>query len=144
MKMVINEKTIKSIIRESVKEYLKEIEDVDFEDPTGGDMIDNEDEVWQKHGNKNRFDDNYGMLGVLAQGDDDDDLTKYARSVRSSEDDSVQAFRGDYPDFEPSFESSDNTDYLLGKDTHSLSETINRAVNKAFKKVVNESIKKNK
>jgi hypothetical protein len=104
----------------------------------------NLDDIWNDYGNNNRFDD-HGVNGVLAQSDDDDLVSRYAKSIRSSFADSKNAFDDTYGDSETplAWTSAENKKYLSKKYSDGLNESINKAVNKAFKKVVAE-IKKMK
>jgi hypothetical protein len=137
MKKVINENTIKSIVRESLLNYLKESMDIDTapEEVMEGEEL-SDDEMWDKYGNENRLDNIDGMYGILAQGDDEDDLTRYARSIRSSFADSEDAFAKEYGEKNDDIDiSPENSNYLSGKFSQ---KSIEEAVNKAFKKIVNE------
>jgi hypothetical protein len=137
MKKVINENTIKSIVRESLLNYLKESMDIDTapEEVMEGEEL-SDDEMWDKYGNENRLDNIDGMYGILAQGDDEDDLTRYARSIRSSFADSEDAFAKEYGEKNDDIDiSPENSNYLSGKYSQ---KSIEEAVNKAFKKIVNE------
>lgn len=132
MKKVINENTIKSIVRESLLNYLRESMDM-------GDEALSNDEMWNKYGNENRLDNTDGMYGVLAQGDNDDDLTRYARSIRSSFADSEDAFAKEYGEKNDDIDiSPENSNYLSGKYMKSKysQKSIEEAVNRAFKKLV--------
>ena len=128
MKKTINENTIKSIVRESLKNYLKESIDMNSSDGWTPEM----DDMWDEFGNNNIHDTD-GTFGVLAQGDDNDHVSRVARSVRSTKSDTDANMRayGDEPD---EFASDDNAEYLRDKMFESI---INRAVNEAFKKAVN-------
>jgi hypothetical protein len=137
MKKVINENTIKSIVRESLLNYLKESMDIDTapEEVMEGEEL-SDDEMWDKYGNENRLDNIDGMYGILAQGDNEDDLTRYARSIRSSFADSEDAFAKEYGEKNDDIDiSPENSNYLSGKYSQ---KSIEEAVNKAFKKIVNE------
>ena len=128
MKKTINENTIKSIVRESLKNYLKESIDMNSSDGWTPEM----DDMWDEFGNNNIHDTD-GTFGVLAQGDDNDHVSRVARSLRSTKSDTDANMRayGDEPD---EFASDDNAEYLRDKMFESI---INRAVNEAFKKAVN-------
>jgi hypothetical protein len=137
MKKVINENTIKSIVRESLLNYLRESMDMGYtpDEAMGGEAL-SDDEMWDKYGNENRLDNIDGMYGILAQGDDEDDLTRYARSIRSSFADSEDAFAKEYGEKNDDIDiSPENSNYLSGKYSQ---KSIEEAVNKAFKKIVNE------
>jgi hypothetical protein len=74
-------------------EYIKaRWEDKDFDDYEKGDE---EEDMWDAHGNGNLEDTN-GLYGMMAQGDEDDDATKYARAVRSTDDETYDAYGSDY------------------------------------------------
>ena len=140
MKKIINENTIKSIVRESLLNYLRESMDMG-ETPEevmeGGALSD--DEMWDKYGNENRLDNTDGMYGVLAQGDNEDDLTRYARSIRSSFADSEDAYAKEYGEKNDDIDiSPENSDYLSGKYMKSKfsQKSIEEAVNRAFKKLI--------
>ena len=128
MKKTINENTIKSIVRESLKNYLKESMDINSSEGWTPEM----DDMWDEFGNNNIHDTD-GTFGVLAQGDDNDHVSRVARSLRSTKSDTDANMRayGDEPD---EFASDDNAEYLRDKMFESI---INRAVNEAFKKAVN-------
>ena len=128
MKKTINESTIKSLVRESLKNYLRESMDMNNSDGWTPEM----DDMWDEYGNNNVHDTN-GAFGILAQGDDDDYVSRVAKSLRSTKSDTDANMRayGDEPD---EFASDDNAEYLRDKMFESI---INRAVNEAFKKAVN-------
>lgn len=128
MKKTINENTIKSIVRESLKNYLKESMDMNSSEGWTPEM----DDMWDEFGNNNIHDTD-GTFGVLAQGDDNDHVSRVAKSLRSTKSDTDANMRayGDEPD---KFASDDNAEYLRDKMFESI---INRAVNEAFKKAVN-------
>lgn len=128
MKKTINENTIKSIVRESLKNYLKESMDMNSSEGWTPEM----DDMWDEFGNNNIHDTD-GTFGVLAQGDDNDHVSRVAKSLRSTKSDTDANMRayGDEPD---EFASDDNAEYLRDKMFESI---INRAVNEAFKKAVN-------
>lgn len=127
MKKVINENTIKSIVRESLKNYLKESMDMNNSEGWTPDM----DDMWDEFGNNNVHDTD-GAFGVLAQGDNDDHVSRVARSLRSTKFD-TDANMGTYGDEADEFASDDNAEYLRDKMFESI---INRAVNEAFKKTM--------
>ena len=128
MKKTINENTIKSIVRESLKNYLKESMDINSSEGWTPEM----DDMWDEFGNNNIHDTD-GTFGVLAQGDDNDHVSRVAKSLRSTKSDTDANMRayGDEPD---EFASDDNAEYLRSKMFESI---INRVVNEAFKKAVN-------
>lgn len=128
MKKTINENTIKSIVRESLKNYLKESMNMNSSEGWTPEM----DDMWDEFGNNNIHDTD-GTFGVLAQGDDNDHVSRVAKSLRSTKSDTDANMRayGDEPD---EFASDDNAEYLRDKMFESI---INRAVNEAFKKAVN-------
>ena len=128
MKKTINENTIKSIVRESLKNYLKESMDMNSSEGWTPEM----DDMWDEFGNNNIHDTD-GTFGVLAQGDDNDHVSRVAKSLKSTKSDTDANMRayGDEPD---EFASDDNAEYLRDKMFESI---INRAVNEAFKKAVN-------
>ena len=128
MKKVINENTIKSIVRESLKNYLKESMCM-AEDSEG--WTPEMDDMWDEFGNNNVHDTD-GAFGVLAQGNDDDHVSRVARSLRSTKFD-TDANMGAYGDEADEFASDDNAEYLRDKMFESI---INRAVNEAFKKTM--------
>lgn len=135
MKKVINENTIKSIVRESLLNYLRESMDMGYtpDEVMEGEAL-SDDEMWDRYGNENRLDNTDGMYGVLAQGDNEDDLTRYARSIRSSFADSEDAFAKEYGEKNDDIDiSPENSNYLSGKYSQ---KSIEEAVNKAFKKIV--------
>ena len=129
MKKVINENTIKSIVRESLRNYLRESMDMNNSEGWTPDM----DDMWNEFGNNN-INDTDGAFGVLAQGDDDDHVGRVARSLRSTKFD-TDANMGAYDDEADEFASDDNAEYLRDKMFESI---INRAVNEAFKKAMND------
>ena len=109
MKKTINENTIKSIVRESLKNYLKESIDMNSSEGWTPEM----DDMWDEFGNNNIHDTD-GTFGVLAQGDDNDHVSRVARSLRSTKSDTDANMRayGDEPD---EFASDDNAEYLRDK-----------------------------
>ena len=128
MKKTINENTIKSLVRESLKNYLRESMDMNNSDGWTPEM----DDMWDEYGNNNIHDTN-GAFGILAQGDDDDYVSRVAKSLRSTKSDTdanMKAY-GDEPD---KFMSDDNAEYLRSQMFESI---INRAVNEACKKAIN-------
>ena len=90
------------------------------------------DDMWDEYGNNNVHDTN-GAFGILAQGDDDDYVSRVAKSLRSTKSDTDANMRA-YGDEPGEFASDDNAEYLRDKMFESI---INRAVNEAFKKAVN-------
>ena len=135
MKKVINENTIRAIVRESLKNYLKESIDTDFdiaEDSEG--WTPEMDDMWDEFGNNN-IHDTEGAFGVLAQSADDDHVSRVAKTMRSTKADSMAAMDNEFGDTDTDFMSDDNADYLRGK----LSEsTINNAINEAIKNVLSK------
>ena len=128
MKKIINEKTIKSITRESLKNYLKESMDINSSEGWTPEM----DDMWDEFGNNNIHDTD-GAVGILAQGDDDDYVSRFARSLRSTKADTDANMKA-YGDKEDGFISDANAEYIRNKFFESV---IKRAVNEAFKKAVN-------
>jgi hypothetical protein len=129
MKKTINENTIKSIVRESLKNYLRESMDMNNSEGWTPEM----DDMWDEFGNNNIHDTD-GAFGVLAQGDDDDHVSRVARSLRSTKFD-TDANMGAYGDEADEFASDDNAEYLRDKMFESI---VSRAVNEAFKKAMND------
>lgn len=129
MKKTINENTIKSIVRESLKNYLRESMDMNNSEGWTPEM----DDMWDEFGNNNVHDTD-GAFGVLAQGDDDDHVSRVARSLRSTKFD-TDANMGAYGDEADEFASDDNAEYLRDKMFESI---VSRAVNEAFKKAMND------
>ena len=128
MKKIINENTIKSIVRESLKNYLKESMDINSSEGWTPEM----DDMWDEFGNNNIHDTD-GAVGILAQGDDDDYVSRFARSLRSTKADTDANMKA-YGDKEDGFISDANAEYVRDKFFESV---IKRAVNEAFKKAVN-------
>ena len=128
MKKIINESTIKSLVRESLKNYLRESMDMNNSDGWTPEM----DDMWDEYGNNNIHDTN-GAFGILAQGDDDDYVSRVAKSLRSTKSDTDANMRA-YGDEPEKFMSDDNAEYLRSQMFESI---INRAVNEAFKKAIN-------
>ena len=128
MKKIINENTIKSIVRESLKNYLKESIDMNSSEGWTPEM----DDMWDEFGNNNIHDTD-GAVGILAQGDDDDYVSRFARSLRSTKADTDDNMKA-YCDKEDGFISDANAEYIRNKFFESV---IKRAVNEAFKKAVN-------
>ena len=126
MKKVINENTIKAIVRESLKNYLQESMSMTETDGWTPDM----DDMWDEFGNNNVHD-TEGAFGVLAQGDEDDHLNRVAKSVRSTKFDTDANMRS-FEDEPSEFASDNNAEYFRGK---MLESVINQAVNEAFKKI---------
>ena len=129
MKKTINENTIKSIVRESLKNYLRESMDMNNSEGWTPEM----DDMWDEFGNNNVHDTD-GAFGVLAQGGDDDLVSRVARSLRSTKFD-TDANMGAYGDEADEFASDDNAEYLRDKMFESV---VKKAVNEAFTKVINE------
>lgn len=129
MKKTINENTIKSIVRESLKNYLKESMGMNNSEGWTPEM----DDMWDEFGNNNIHDTD-GAFGVLAQGDDDDHVSRVARSLRSTKFD-TDANMGAYDNEADEFASDDNAEYLRDKMFESI---VSRAVNEAFKKAMND------
>ena len=129
MKKVINENTIKSIVRESLKNYLRESMDINNSEGWTPEM----DDMWDEFGNNNIHDTD-GAFGVLAQGDDDGHVSRVARSLRSTKFD-TDSNMGAYNDEADEFASDDNAEYLRDKMFESI---INRVVNEAFKKAMDD------
>lgn len=133
MKKVINENTLKLIIKESLKSYLKESIDSKFSMKEESDgWTPDMDDMWDEFGNNNVHDTG-GAFGVLAQGDDDDYVSRVARSLRNTKFD-TDANMSKFEDEPDEFATDDNAEYLRDKMFESI---INRAVNKVFKKAVN-------
>ena len=133
MKKVINENTLKLIIKESLKRYLKESIDSKFSMKEESDgWTPDMDDMWDEFGNNNVHDTG-GAFGVLAQGDDDDYVSRVARSLRNTKFD-TDANMSKFEDEPDEFATDDNAEYLRDKMFESI---INRAVNKVFKKAVN-------
>ena len=134
MKKVINENTLKSIIKESLKNYLKESMDSELgmgEESEG--WTPEMDDIWDEFGNNNVHDTD-GAFGVLAQGDDDDHVSRVAKSLRSTKFD-TDVNMGKFEDEADEFASDDNAEYLHDKMFESV---IKNAINEAFAKVINE------
>lgn len=132
MKKVINENTIKSIVRESLRNYLREsmVSKLDMgEEPDS--WTPEMDDIWDEFGNNNVHDTD-GAFGVLAQGDNDDHVSRVAKSLRSTKFD-TDTNMGTYDDEADEFASDDNAKYLRDKMFESI---INRAINEAFKKTM--------
>jgi hypothetical protein len=129
MKKTINENTIKSIVRESLKNYLRESMDMNNSEGWTPEM----DDMWDEFGNNNVHDTD-GAFGVLAQGDNDDHVSRVARSLRSTKFD-TDANMGAYGDEADEFASDDNAEYLRDKMFESI---IDKAVNEAFKKAMDD------
>lgn len=129
MKKTINENTIKSIVRESLRNYLRESMDMNNSEGWTPEM----DDMWDEFGNNNIHDTD-GAFGVLAQGNDDDHVSRVAKSLRSTKFD-TNTNMGEFEDEANEFASDDNSEYLHDKMFESI---INRAVNEAFKKAMDE------
>lgn len=127
MKKVINENTIKAIVKESLKNYLQESMPMTETDGWTPEM----DDMWDEFGNNNVHDTD-GAFGVLAQGNDDDHVSRVARSLRSTKSD-TDANMGVFGDEPSEFASDDNAEYLRDKMMESI---ISKAVNEAFKKAM--------
>ena len=129
MKKVINENIIRSIVRESLKNYLRESMDMNNSEGWTPEM----DDMWDEFGNNNIHDTD-GAFGVLAQGDDDDHVSRVAKSLRSTKFD-TDANMGEFEDETDEFASDDNAEYLRDKMFESI---VSRAVNEAFKKAIDD------
>jgi len=133
MKKVINENTLKSIIKESLKNYLKESMDSELgvgEESEG--WTPEIDDMWDEFGNNNVHDTD-GAFGVLAQGDDDDHISRVAKSLRSTKFD-TDANMGEFEDEADEFASDDNAEYLRNKMFESI---VRKSVNETFSKRTN-------
>lgn len=133
MKKTINENTLKSIIKESLKNYLKESMDSELgmgEEAEG--WTPEMDDMWDEFGNNNVHDTD-GAFGILAQGDDDDHVTRVAKSLRSTKFD-TDANMGEFEDEADEFASDDNAEYLRDKMFESV---IRKSVNESFNKNTN-------
>ena len=114
MKKIINENTLKTIVRESLKNYLKESMDSELgmgEETEG--WTPDMDDMWDEFGNNNVHDTD-GAFGVLAQGDDDDHVSRVAKSLRSTKFD-TDVNMGEFEDEADEFASDDNAEYLHDK-----------------------------
>lgn len=130
MKKTINENTLKSIIKESLKNYLKESMDSELgmgEESEG--WTPDMDDMWDEFGNNNVHDTD-GAFGVLAQGDDDDHVSRVAKSLRSTKFD-TDANIGEFEDEADEFASDDNAEYLRNKMFESI---VRKSVNETFSK----------
>ena len=78
MKKIINENTIKSIVRESLKNYLKESMDINSSEGWTPEM----DDMWDEFGNNNVHDTDANMRAYDDKEDKfiSDDNTEYARN----------------------------------------------------------------
>ena len=133
MKKTINENTLKSIIKESLKNYLKESMDSELgmgEEAEG--WTPEMDDMWDEFGNNNVHDTD-GAFGVLAQGDDDDHVSRVAKSLRSTKFD-TDANMGEFEDEADEFASDDNAEYLRDKMFESV---VRKSVNESFNKNTN-------
>lgn len=133
MKKTINENTLKSIIKESLKNYLKESMDSELgmgEEAEG--WTPEMDDMWDEFGNNNVHDTD-GAFGVLAQGDDDDHVSRVARSLRSTKFD-TDTNMGEFEDEADEFASDDNAEYLRDKMFESI---VRKSVNETFNKNTN-------
>lgn len=133
MKKTINEKTLKSIIKESLKNYLKESMDSELgmgEEAEG--WTPEMDDMWDEFGNNNVHDTN-GAFGILAQGDDDDHVSRVAKSLRSTKFD-TDANMGEFEDEADEFASDDNAEYLRDKMFESV---VRKSVNESFNRNTN-------
>lgn len=133
MKKTINENTLKSIIKESLKNYLKESMDSELgmgEEAEG--WTPEMDDMWDEFGNNNVHDTD-GAFGVLAQGDDDDHVSRVAKSLRSTKFD-TDANMGEFEDEADEFASDDNAEYLRDKMFESV---VRKSVNETFNKNTN-------
>lgn len=137
MKKTINENTLKSIIKESLKNYLKESIDskLDMGEEADG-WTPEMDDMWDEFGNNNVHDTG-GAFGVLAQGDDDDHVSRVAKSLRSTKFDTDTNME-DFEDEADEFASDDNAEYLRGK---MLESVVNKAINETFNKNIGKTVK---
>lgn len=133
MKKTINEKTLKSIIKESLKNYLKESMDSELGMGEEADGWTPEiDDMWDEFGNNNVHDTD-GAFGILAQGDDDDHVSRVAKSLRSTKFD-TDANMGEFEGEADEFASDDNAEYLRDKMFESV---VRKSVNETFNKNTN-------
>lgn len=133
MKKTINENTLKSIIKESLKNYLKESMDSELgmgEETEG--WTPEMDDMWDEFGNNN-IHDTGGAFGVLAQGDDDDHISRVAKSLRSTKFD-TDANMDEFEDEADEFASDDNAEYLHDKMFESI---VRKSINESFNRNTN-------
>lgn len=141
MKKVINENTIRQIVRESLKNYLKEsMDDYDgrVEGWTPEDVENDMEDLYDYYGNNNIHDaDNPGYASMLSQGDDDSYSTKVGRSLRSSVSDTDDAFYDEIKDGFSSSNTPEDNEFLSKHYGNSdLNEAIDKAVSGAIKKLM--------
>ena len=133
MKKTINENTLRTIIRESMKNYLKESIDSNIDMIESDGWTPDMDDMWDEFGNNN-IHDTEGAFGVLAQGDEDDHLNRVARSLRSTKfdtDANMNSF-----DTEPSeFASDDNAEYFRDK---MMESAIDKAIEESLSNLKND------
>ena len=133
MKKTINENTLRAIIRESMKNYLKESIDSNIGVIESDGWTPDMDDMWDEFGNNN-IHDTEGAFGVLAQGNEDDHLNRVARSLRSTKfdtDANMNSF-----DTEPSeFASDDNAEYFRDK---MMESAIDKAIEESLTNLKND------
>jgi hypothetical protein len=133
MKKTINENTLRTIIRESMKNYLKESIDSNIGVIESDGWTPDMDDMWDEFGNNN-IHDTEGAFGVLAQGDEDDHLNRVAKSLRSTKfdtDANMNSF-----DTEPSeFASDDNAEYFRDK---MMESAIDKAIEESLTNLKND------
>lgn len=133
----LNEAKLKQIIRESIKNYLKENDEIDWDEfdddseeewdgswagrgRTGEDYAEfpsSEEMIWRHYGNQNIHKDKPGEEGIysmLAQGDKNTFARHMARSLRPTNADTEDALYRDWSDPDANT-SEDDIEYLSNK-----------------------------
>lgn len=144
MKKVINESTIRDIVRESLKNYIKEsMEDdsSDFEGWTPEDVDDDMEEMFLAYGNNNIYSDGTpGMASMLSQGDDSSYATKLARSLRSCESDTNDAFYDEIKNGYSFSNTPEDDEFIKSHYGTNILDVVNESVTKALNKFRNSKL----
>lgn len=142
----LNESNLKQIIKESIKNYLRENSDIDWDNFDDEDdyewdgswagrenneedyaeFPDSEEMIWKHHGNQNIHQDKpgeEGLWGVLAQGDKDTMSRRIARSLRPSNSDSEREFYHGEDDWEMPLDDSDEDIAYINNKANNLYES---------------------
>ncbi len=147
----LTEAKLNQIIRESIENYIKENEEIDWDNFDDDDFDDEEDwdgswdgrgrtgenyeenpdseeMIWRHYGNQNIHKDKpgeEGLYGMLAQGDKNTFARHIARSLRSSNADFEDALYRDWPDPDVN-NSEDEIEYMSNKLGKQVYESVIR------------------
>lgn len=145
----LTEAKLKQIIRESIENYIKENEDIDWDDLEDDDYEEDwdgswagrgrteedygenpssEEMIWRHYGNQNIHKDKpgeEGIYGMLAQGDKNTFARHMARSLRPTNADTEDALYRDWSDPDANT-SEDDIEYLSNKLGKKVYESVIR------------------